>query len=1143
MNILNKIYKISMVKWLSIPCCMAVIMLFSLQDVHATHIVGGDITYRCLGNDNYEVTLTVRRDCEFGEEPFDSVAYVGIFDNWGSMLPYLGIGGMIQMTDPTITTINTALDQGCAFIGEPVCVTQAVYKGIVNLPTIKKGYQLVYQRCCRNQSLDNIVDPLNAGSTYMIHLTEESMKACNNSPTFNQWPDVYICTDQTLSFDMSASDADGDSLVYKLCAPLSGGTFDNPQPVPPSGGPFTEVEYKAPFSWDNPIDGQGLQIDAQTGLLTAVPSSVGQWLVGLCVEEYRDGKLISTVRRDFQYNTRICTAGPMASFDVPNPYCDGLEFTVTNTSTDADSYTWKVSPSDGVSFDANAAEPTFAFPKDGKYTISLEAFRDLDGCSTTYTNEIGVFDSKLQANFESEIKSCSPTVTSIELKSTSTDPTYTIAESVWYVTINNVTDTLNGDVINFDSPLIDDVQVTLIVTADNGCSASITKTVDADPLDLELITNNLMVCSGEKMEIIKNPNCDLTYTISPMDDVILDDPNDPCVISIAPTANRTYIVTATDGFCTATAELTTSVTEKSDLQIIADDVFCSDKNVNIELTGALAGNIIEWSTDPNFASIIGDGTSVLTTDLAKGKTVFYARVKEGSGCSDVVSKEITNGTIDVNYETEFVACLGLNETIQILNNNNDQVLDIIWKDNPIIVSSSNTEVVILVNDVNTKTTLEFEIKNQYGCSEKHSINVSAEEKPDVDFSTNFNCGTFEMCFNNVSNPLGSEVSWDFGDPNTNQDVATGNNVCYTYPALGAYTVTMTLTSGGCAGEAISKQIQITELPSLEVDVKEVLCLGEKSIFTANPKGTGGSVYWIVGNDTLATGNSFEFEGTEKETILKTVYSDINGCEAIQTNTIQVRIYDMEISGPDIICENAETVLEWIDKNPLNNPDYSFEWSPADLVVSGQGTSKATVKSDVSTTISLKVTDNTYGCDTTLVFDFDVSSIDAELIVNPEEPYQCKEVEIQVDPANDNWTYEWESGEKESTITDTIMQDKVFKVTITDENGCTEVLEVLVKPIIPNCDESDVFLPNAFSPDNNGVNDYFLPRSNFIKKMEFAVFNRWGERVYYTTDVKTTGWDGTYNGSDLKPDVYAYQLIVTCSNGEQYKKIGNVTLVR
>lgn len=87
-----------------------------------------------------------------------------------------------------------------------------------------------------------------------------------------------------------------------------------------------------------------------------------------------------------------------------------------------------------------------------------------------------------------------------------------------------------------------------------------------------------------------------------------------------------------------------------------------------------------------------------------------------------------------------------------------------------------------------------------------------------------------------------------------------------------------------------------------------------------------------------------------------------------------------------------------------------------------------------------------------------------------------------------------------------------------------------------------FVPNAFTPDGDGLNEVLFVRGAAIDEVFFAIYNRWGEKVFESTS-KTQGWDGTFKGKMLTPDVYGYYVEVRCFNGETYFKKGNVTLIR
>ena len=115
-------------------------------------------------------------------------------------------------------------------------------------------------------------------------------------------------------------------------------------------------------------------------------------------------------------------------------------------------------------------------------------------------------------------------------------------------------------------------------------------------------------------------------------------------------------------------------------------------------------------------------------------------------------------------------------------------------------------------------------------------------------------------------------------------------------------------------------------------------------------------------------------------------------------------------------------------------------------------------------------------------------------------------------------------------------------TVTDFDGCTGVACTSSPGVAdPFCDERDVFIPNAFTPNNSGENDMLCVRSNFIQSMELQIYNRWGEKVFSSTDINNC-CDGTYNGQLLSPDVFGYYLNVTCPNGKSYFKKGNITLL-
>jgi gliding motility-associated-like protein len=93
-----------------------------------------------------------------------------------------------------------------------------------------------------------------------------------------------------------------------------------------------------------------------------------------------------------------------------------------------------------------------------------------------------------------------------------------------------------------------------------------------------------------------------------------------------------------------------------------------------------------------------------------------------------------------------------------------------------------------------------------------------------------------------------------------------------------------------------------------------------------------------------------------------------------------------------------------------------------------------------------------------------------------------------------------------------------------------------------CELPYIFIPNAFTPNNDGNNDEFFVRANSITEVYLAVYNRWGQKVFETNNLNQ-GWDGTFNGMPLEPDVFGYYLEIECFNGFKQFKKGNVALIR
>jgi gliding motility-associated-like protein len=119
---------------------------------------------------------------------------------------------------------------------------------------------------------------------------------------------------------------------------------------------------------------------------------------------------------------------------------------------------------------------------------------------------------------------------------------------------------------------------------------------------------------------------------------------------------------------------------------------------------------------------------------------------------------------------------------------------------------------------------------------------------------------------------------------------------------------------------------------------------------------------------------------------------------------------------------------------------------------------------------------------------------------------------------------------------------IYTYTVSDGDGCLGSDTVLITVMDVICDEPYVFVPNAFSPNGDRFNDILYVRGDILEKVEFAIYDRWGEKLFETND-KNTGWDGTFRGKVCDPGVYVYYLNAVCIGGFHYIHKGNITLIR
>lgn len=290
----------------------------------ANHAVGAELTYECLGGNQYRLTYAFYRDCVSIAAPtsvninYSSSCFTSSTVN---LIPVAGTPTQIVSVCPSVqTTCN-----GGAYTG----VEEWIYSGVVTLAGTCVDWTFSTAVCCRNAAITTVNNVTNY-QLYVFALLNNSDGNCNNSPDFINRPILKACLNQQVCFSNAVSDIDGDSVSYQMITPLS------------AAG--SAIQYLFPFSSTQPVlSSPPVNFNPNTGELCMVATQVDISPYGLLVSEFRNGVLIGQVERDIQIEVQSCNnqnpfitgfdGGPIKSRNV----CPGVPTSFFLLSFDTDS--------------------------------------------------------------------------------------------------------------------------------------------------------------------------------------------------------------------------------------------------------------------------------------------------------------------------------------------------------------------------------------------------------------------------------------------------------------------------------------------------------------------------------------------------------------------------------------------------------------------------------------------------------------------------------------------------------------------------------------------------------------------------------------------------------------------------------------
>ncbi|HQW02504.1 MAG TPA: gliding motility-associated C-terminal domain-containing protein, partial [Saprospiraceae bacterium] len=519
-------------------------------------------------------------------------------------------------------------------------------------------------------------------------------------------------------------------------------------------------------------------------------------------------------------------------------------------------------------------------------------------------------------------------------------------------------------------------------------------------------------------------------------------------------------------------------------------------------------------------------------------TWFYVTITESSlpGC-EIIDSILLQVPDDFEISTgdETITSCDFDEVTLTATVTGNQNIVITWTDLDGTILGNGP--VLVVNPTNTTTYIATGT-DTLGCSKADTVTVL---KPDPTFEVNIIPNDTAYCYIQTITLFATSVNgvtFEWYNAN-NELIGTGPTIEVTPGVFSCYHLIGTDPLGCQASDTVCLSPTYFEVNISSAG--EDFCLGENTTLTASTTSVNGVTYeWFnAQGESQGTGEALTVS-PPVSTCYYLVGTDTLGCQDADTICINPIPFDASITGDNAVCPGDPTTLTVT--STIGGP-LTYIWDPT-----GSTESFITVSPEVTTTYNVTVTSTEFGCDTVLnitveVFQFNPTiEIDAE----PDTIFLTDPTQLTVNQ-NPDFDYVWEAippGENIPPIYNPVVtptESTTYCVTVTDDNGCTGTACIAVTVNDLFCDDRDIFIPNAFTPNTSGVNDVLFVRSNFIATMELVIYNRWGEKVFSTTD-QSIGWDGTYKGQLLSPDVFGYYLTVMCPNEETYTKKGNITLL-
>ncbi|MCS6933931.1 MAG: PKD domain-containing protein [Chitinophagales bacterium] len=812
--------------------------------------------------------------------------------------------------------------------------------------------------------------------------------------------------------------------------------------------------------------------------------------------------------------------------------CRPLTVKFTDSSTFASSWLWNF----GTGATSSVQNPTYTYTDTGLYTVRL-IINPGQACSDTLVRTQYIRVNGVIADFtRNPIIGCAP----FQVQFTNTSTSFMGSVVSWKYKFGT------GDSATVPNPTytftqVGNFAVTLTVTDNNGCSASISKqSVSQDYIPD--FTSDTVVCPGEAVSFTNTsfPTTGLTYQWYFGDGGTSTQKNPTYTYINAGTYTVMLIIKSSNAGCIDTIIKPNYINVDTPVaDFYANSIFASCPPFPVKFFNTTNRTDLLW------VWYFGDGDT--STDYNPlhvykfpGEYDVAMVAYDSSGCRDSIIKLKyikVGGPLGNFLATPDTGCVPL--TVTYSGTYSSNTIDIKADVGTGQVFEDTVNIVYTYTQPG-KYYPVFTLTDSLGCVVAYPVDtivVGLIPYPNLPTDTAICKGNYVQFYL----PLGDYFLWEADQNPKYLTCDTCRNPLSTAPDTITYYVTVTTSIGCVARDTIT--VNVDPLPPIFPGIFYRICPGDTLQLSAGQGVLAAT--WTPGlymDDSLSVNPKVFPPDTM---IYRVTGSNSTGCSIsriVRVYVIDKVVADLNISDT-LVCEGGPVQLDLRVREASYN-DTSFLWSPAQYLSSTIIEDPVVNAPFGNYTYTVIVSSSTCTPDTESV---NITVAPLPNLEAGDDQVVTPGTQVQIYAASpDQVTYTWTAIDPLSCTNCrrpyiTVNQNQTAYVVATNQWGCQTLDSVVLKVV--ECSPTMVFVPNTFTPNGDGLNDVLYVRGIGLRKLDYLrIYDRWGKLVF-ETDAINNGWDGTINGKPADIAVYAYTAKGECTNGSSVEVQGNVTLIR